>query len=142
MSDPPPRTTVILNVTPSLRTRSCTTEVSEALGRQLLEAATEYQERIPEGLYLKLCDLAKVQHNCVRPEDMHDAKAAIHSLMMELSNQYRLVEMLKDTAMKRDEFIVALQESKTTLEGALDLERKKQDLEARLGEAKRKRQRK
>ena len=56
----------------------------------------------------------------MRPEELHDAKAAIHVLMMDLSNQYmevsnknHIIDMLKNTAQKRDDLIEALQ-------GALD----------------------
>lgn len=120
--------TVVLNVTPSLRTRSSNTHTSEKLGRDLLEAADEYHDRIPDGLYLKLCNLAKVQHNCVIAEEMHDACSTIYELMTCLSRQHAINDMLKDTAEKRDELIEALKGSLEQREQCIEALRRSAEL--------------
>lgn len=132
------RLTLVLNVTPSTRTRSCNTSTSEKLGSDLLDAAEEYQSQIPDGLYLKLCNLAKVQHTCVSETALADANAVIHALMKDLHEQYGRVHILQDVnsrqtsilekqievAKKREEVIETLQKSlalaKETVGGSLD----------------------
>lgn len=138
------RLTVVLNVTPSTRTRSCNTNTSEKLGRDLLDAAEEYHSQIPDGLYLKLCNLAKVQHTCVSETALADSNAVIHALMKDLHAQYgrvhglqevnsrqsSILEKQNETVKKQQQVIEMLKESlalekslalaKETVGGSLD----------------------
>ena len=84
-----------IEVPPSSASPEQTTEASKALGESLLECAEEYKDRIPEGLFLTLNNLAKVEHECVPYEVLRRSNAALAIMGEELHSHKEHVEQLE-----------------------------------------------